>query len=299
MTNETNANAALEPKAEVKRIEDDATEVRPRKSGPAIVVRAHNVVKSFGRNTVLKGIDMEIHRGKVVVILGPSGSGKSTFLRAINHLESIDSGSIQVDGVQIGYVEKDGVLEEAPYSVVAQQRRRIGMVFQSFNLFPHMTVLENVMEAPVHVHGEDPAVVRPRALKLLKRVGLLEKANEYPRRLSGGQQQRVSIARALCIKPDLLLFDEPTSALDPELVGEVLNTIRGLAKEGFTMVVVTHEIPFTREVADWVVFMADGRVVEEGKPRDVLVHPKQQRTREFLKRYLPPETQAAEPAAAG
>ena len=297
MTNEMNANAALEPKAEVKRTEDDATEVRPRKSGPAIVVRARKVVKSFGRNTVLKGIDMEIHRGKVVVILGPSGSGKSTFLRAINHLESIDSGSIQVDGVQIGYVEKNGVLEEAPYSVVAQQRRRIGMAFQSFNLFPHMTVLENVMEAPVHVHGEDPAVVRPRALKLLKRVGLLEKANEYPRRLSGGQQQRVSIARALCIKPDLLLFDEPTSALDPELVGEVLNTIRDLAKEGFTMVVVTHEIPFTREVADWVVFMADGRVVEEGKPRDVLVHPKQPRTREFLKRYLPPETKAAEPAA--
>ena len=299
MTNETNANAALEVKAQAKSVEEDATEVRPRKSGPAIVVRAHNVVKSFWRNTVLKGIDMEIHRGKVVVILGPSGSGKSTFLRCINHLESIDSGSIQVDGVQIGYVEKDGVLEEAPYGVVAQQRRRIGMVFQSFNLFPHMTVLENVMEAPVHVHGEDPAVVRPRALKLLKRVGLLEKANEYPRRLSGGQQQRVSIARALCIKPDLLLFDEPTSALDPELVGEVLNTIRDLAKEGFTMVVVTHEIPFTREVADWVVFMADGRVVEEGKPRDVLVHPKQQRTRDFLKRYLPPETEAAQPAAAG
>ena len=236
------------------QILDEATEVHPIKTGPAIVVRASNVKKSFGRNEVLKGINLEVHRGKVVVILGPSGSGKSTLLRTINHLESIDSGSIQVDGVQIGYVEKNGRLEEAPYPVLAQQRRRIGMVFQSFNLFPHMTVLENVMEAPVHVHGEDPEVVRKRALKLLKRVGLLEKAGEYPRRLSGGQQQRVAIARALCIQPDLLLFDEPTSALDPELVGEVLNTIRDLAKEGFTMVVVTHEIPFSREVADWVVF---------------------------------------------
>lgn len=209
------------------QILDEATEVHPIKTGPAIVVRASNVKKSFGQNEVLKGINLEVHRGKVVVILGPSGSGKSTLLRTINHLESIDSGSIQVDGVQIGYVEKNGRLEEAPYPVLAQQRRRIGMVFQSFNLFPHMTVLENVMEAPVHVHGEDP-----------------------------------------------------------ELVGEVLNTIRDLAKEGFTMVVVTHEIPFSREVADWVVFMADGRVVEEGKPRDVLVNPQQPRTREFLKRYI-------------
>lgn len=165
------------------------------------------------------------------------------------------------------------------------------MVFQSFNLFPHMTVLENVMEVPVHVHGENPGIVRERALNLLARVGLAEKANEYPKRLSGGQQQRVLIARALCIKPDLLLFDEPTSALDPQLVGEVLGVIRQLADDGFTMVVVTHEIPFTREVADWVVFMADGVVVEQGKPKDVLVHPKKDRTKEFLKRYL---AQAAE-----
>lgn len=165
------------------------------------------------------------------------------------------------------------------------------MVFQSFNLFPHMTVLENVMEVPVHVHGENPDIVRERALNLLARVGLAEKANEYPKRLSGGQQQRVSIARALCIKPDLLLFDEPTSALDPQLVGEVLGVIRQLADDGFTMVVVTHEIPFTREVADWVVFMADGVVVEQGKPKDVLVHPSKDRTKEFLKRYL---AQAAE-----
>ena len=267
------------------------TRVSPITEGPDIVVLARNVQKSFNGVQVLKGIDLEVHRGKVVAILGPSGSGKSTFLRCINHLEKMDAGSIQVDGVQIGYVEKNGVLEEAPYSVTARQRSRVGMVFQSFNLFPHMTVLENVMEIPVRVHGEDPDIVRERALNLLARVGLAEKANEYPKRLSGGQQQRVSIARALCIKPDLLLFDEPTSALDPQLVGEVLGVIRKLADEGFTMVVVTHEIPFTREVADWVVFMADGLVVEQGKPRDVLVHPQKERTKEFLKRYL---AQAAE-----
>ncbi len=271
------------------------TTVTPITEGPDIVVLARNVQKSFNGVQVLKGIDLEVHRGKVVAILGPSGSGKSTFLRCINHLERMDAGSIQVDGVQIGYVEKNGRLEEAPYSVTAAQRSRIGMVFQSFNLFPHMTVLENVMEIPVHVHGEDPEIVRERALNLLARVGLAEKANEYPKRLSGGQQQRVSIARALCIKPDLLLFDEPTSALDPQLVGEVLNVIRQLADEGFTMVVVTHEIPFTREVADWVVFMADGLVVEQGKPKDVLVNPRKERTREFLKRYL---AQAAETAGA-
>ena len=226
------------------------TTVSPITEGPDIVVLARNVQKSFNGIQVLKGIDLEVHRGKVVAILGPSGSGKSTFLRCINHLEKMEAGSIQVDGVQIGYVEKDGKLEEAPYSVTAKQRSRIGMVFQSFNLFPHMTVLENVMEVPVHVHGENPDIVRERALNLLARVGLAEKANEYPKRLSGGQQQRVSIARALCIKPDLLLFDEPTSALDPQLVGEVLGVIRQLADDGFTMVVVTHEIPFTREVAD-------------------------------------------------
>lgn len=267
------------------------TTVSPITEGPDIVVLARNVQKSFNGVQVLKGIDLEVHRGKVVAILGPSGSGKSTFLRCINHLEKMEAGSIQVDGVQIGYVEKDGKLEEAPYSVTAKQRSRIGMVFQSFNLFPHMTVLENVMEVPVHVHGENPDIVRERALNLLARVGLAEKANEYPKRLSGGQQQRVSIARALCIKPDLLLFDEPTSALDPQLVGEVLGVIRQLANDGFTMVVVTHEIPFTREVADWVVFMADGVVVEQGKPKDVLVHPSKDRTKEFLKRYL---AQAAE-----
>ena len=267
------------------------TTVSPITEGPDIVVLARNVQKSFNGVQVLKGIDLEVHRGKVVAILGPSGSGKSTFLRCINHLEKMEAGSIQVDGVQIGYVEKDGKLEEAPYSVTAKQRSRIGMVFQSFNLFPHMTVLENVMEVPVHVHGENPDIVRERALNLLARVGLAEKANEYPKRLSGGLQQRVSIARALCIKPDLLLFDEPTSALDSQLVGAVLGVIRQLADDSFTMVVVTHEIPFTREVADWVVFMAEGVVVEQGKPKDVLVHPSKDRTKEFLKRYL---AQAAE-----
>lgn len=263
----------------------------PDASHPDVVVLARNVCKSFNGVPVLKGINLEVHRGKVVAILGPSGSGKSTFLRCINHLETMDSGSITVDGVQIGYVRKGGTLTEASYAETAHQRRRIGMVFQSFNLFPHMTVLENVMEVPVRVHKEDPVVVRERALKLLAKVGLADKAGEYPRRLSGGQQQRVSIARALCISPDLLLFDEPTSALDPELVGDVLATIRDLADGGYTMIIVTHEIPFSRDVADWVVFMADGVVVEQGKPEDILVHPQQKRTQDFLKRYLS-QTQA-------
>lgn len=263
----------------------------PDASHPDVVVLARNVCKSFNGVPVLKGINLEVHRGKVVAILGPSGSGKSTFLRCINHLETMDSGSITVDGVQIGYVRKGGTLTEASYAETAHQRRRIGMVFQSFNLFPHMTVLENVMEVPVRVHKEDPVVVRERALKLLAKVGLADKAGEYPRRLSGGQQQRVSIARALCISPDLLLFDEPTSALDPELVGDVLATIRDLADGGYTMIIVTHEIPFSRDVADWVVFMDDGIVVEEGKPEDILVQPKQKRTQDFLKRYLS-QTQA-------
>lgn len=258
---------------------------------PDVVVLARNVCKSFNGNPVLKGINLEVHRGKVVAIIGPSGSGKSTFLRCINHLETMDSGSITVDGVQIGYVRKGGKLTEASYAETARQRHRIGMVFQSFNLFPHMTVLENVMEVPVRVHKEDPETVRDRALKLLAKVGLADKADEYPRRLSGGQQQRVSIARALCISPDLLLFDEPTSALDPELVGDVLATIRDLADGGYTMIIVTHEIPFSRDVADWVVFMDDGIVVEEGKPEDILVQPKQKRTQDFLKRYLA-QTQA-------
>lgn len=253
---------------------------------PECIVHAVNVQKNYGSNQVLKGIDMDVNRGEVVVILGPSGSGKSTFLRCINHLEKMDAGAISVCGEQVGYVQKGENLMEAPYPVLAAQRKKIGMVFQSFNLFAHMTVLQNIMEAPVRVHGEDPEVVKKRAMELLSRVGLAEKADAYPRHLSGGQQQRVSIARALCIRPDLILFDEPTSALDPQLVGEVLSTIRGLADEGYTMVIVTHEIPFTKEVADRVIFMADGNIVEQGRPDEILVNPKQERTREFLKRYL-------------
>ena len=250
------------------------------------MIDVKNLHKAYGDHEVLKGVNEHIEKGEKVVVIGPSGSGKSTFLRCINHLETMDSGSITVDGVQIGYVRKGGELTEASYAETARQRHRIGMVFQSFNLFPHMTVLENVMEVPVRVHKEDPETVRDRALKLLAKVGLADKADEYPRRLSGGQQQRVSIARALCISPDLLLFDEPTSALDPELVGDVLATIRDLADGGYTMIIVTHEIPFSRDVADWVVFMDNGIVVEEGKPEDILVQPKQKRTQDFLKRYL-------------
>lgn len=249
-------------------------------------VRCVNVRKSFGSNEVLKGINLEVKKGEVLVILGPSGSGKSTLLRCINHLESMDSGLITVGGEAIGYEWRNGELWEAPYATVAKQRRKIGMVFQAFNLFPHLTVLQNVMEFPVHVHGVPKDVAQKKALEILDRVGLADKAYQYPRRLSGGQQQRVSIARALAIEPELLLFDEPTSALDPELVGEVLNTMKDLAGQGYTMIIVTHEIPFTREVADRVVFMAGGVVVEAGKPSDVMVNPKTERFRTFLSRYL-------------
>jgi polar amino acid transport system ATP-binding protein len=251
-----------------------------------VFVRCTDVRKSFGANEVLRGINLEVRRGEVLVILGPSGSGKSTFLRCINHLETMDSGLITVGGVAIGYEWRNGRLWEAPYSTVARQRRKVGMVFQAFNLFPHLTVLQNVMEFPVRVHGVPREEAKKKALEILDRVGLADKASQYPRRLSGGQQQRVSIARALAIEPELLLFDEPTSALDPELVGEVLSTIRDLAHQGYTMIIVTHEIPFTREVADRVVFMAGGVIVEEGRPADVMVHPKTERFRQFLSRYL-------------
>lgn len=251
-----------------------------------VFVRCRNVRKSFGSNVVLKDINLDVKKGEVVVILGPSGSGKSTLLRCVNHLETMDSGLITVGGEPIGYEWKNGELWEAPYPVVARQRRKVGMVFQAFNLFPHLTVLQNVIEFPVHVHGIPKEEAEKKAMAILEKVGLADKASQYPRRLSGGQQQRVSIARALAIEPDLLLFDEPTSALDPELVGEVLNTIKSLAGQGYTMVIVTHEIPFTREVADRVVFMADGVVVEEGKPSDVMVNPKTERFRTFLSRYL-------------
>jgi len=250
------------------------------------LVRARNVHKSFEHLEVLKGIDLDVAPGEVVVILGPSGSGKSTFLRCINHLESINQGSIEVDGEQIGYRFHKGRLEKLSNHAIALQRRKIGMVFQQFNLYPHMTALQNIIEAPVGIHGESRKAATENALMLLERVGLSAKADSYPRQLSGGQQQRVAIARALAIKPRLMLFDEPTSALDPELVGEVLATMRDLASQGLTMIVVTHEIGFAREAADRVVFMDGGKVVEEGKPEDVLANPQHQRTRSFLSRFI-------------
>jgi polar amino acid transport system ATP-binding protein len=250
------------------------------------LVQARNVHKSFDRLEVLKGIDLDIMPGEVAVILGPSGSGKSTFLRCINHLEAIQKGFIEVDGQQIGYQVRNGRLEKLTPNGIARQRRKIGMVFQQFNLYPHMTVLQNIIEAPVGIHGESRKDAIATAMRLLERVGLSEKANAYPRQLSGGQQQRVAIARALAIKPKLMLFDEPTSALDPELVGEVLATMRDLAKQGLTMIVVTHEIDFAKEAADRVFFMDGGVIVEQGKPEDVIGNPKHPRTQAFLSRFL-------------
>ena len=250
------------------------------------MVRAEGVHKRFGPLEVLKGITLEVHPGEVMCMLGPSGSGKSTFLRCINHLEKIDSGRLWVDGHLVGYRQRGEKLHEMRESEVAAQRRDIGMVFQRFNLFPHMTALENIMEAPIQVRGESKAVVRERATALLERVGLAEKMASYPSQLSGGQQQRVAIARALAMEPKLMLFDEPTSALDPELVGDVLDVMRGLALDGMTMVVVTHEMGFAREVGDSLVFMDEGAVVEQGLPREVLAGPKHRRTQEFLSKVL-------------
>lgn len=250
------------------------------------VVVAKNVDKSFGDNHVLRGIDLTVEKGEVVVILGPSGSGKSTFLRCINHLEDMDGGSINVNGDQIGYEVKNGSLYHASPKLTARQRRRIGMVFQQFNLFQHMTVMENITLAPKILHSVTDADAAIRAHKLLELVGLDGRDGYYPSQLSGGQQQRVAIARALAIEPDLLLFDEPTSALDPELVGEVLSTMRQLVSSGNTMIVVTHEISFAKEAADRVVFMSDGRIIEEGAPLDVIERPRHERTRAFLNRFL-------------
>ncbi|MCX6364899.1 MAG: amino acid ABC transporter ATP-binding protein [Actinobacteria bacterium] len=250
------------------------------------MVEAQRVCKSFGRNQVLKGINMQVPEGSVVVLLGPSGSGKSTFLRAVNHLENIDAGRLFVDGELVGYREKGGVLYEMRDKDVCHQRSEIGMVFQSFNLFPHMTALQNVTVAPILVKHEPAEAAKAEGHALLTRVGLGEKADSYPRQLSGGQQQRVAIARALAMKPRLMLFDEPTSALDPELVGEVLEVMKNLARAGMTMIVVTHEMGFAREVADAVVFMDGGYVVEAGSPQEVLVNPKEVRTQDFLSKVL-------------
>jgi polar amino acid transport system ATP-binding protein len=246
------------------------------------MVRAEKIVKHFGHLTVLNGIDLSVNRGQVVVIIGPSGSGKTTLLRCINHLEKIDSGRIYIEGAMLGYREVNGRLVEDREAAIAHIRSQIGFVFQRFNLFSHMTALENVIEAPIHVLHQPRAEVTERALALLEKVGLADKANVYPHKLSGGQQQRVAIARALAMNPKLMLFDEATSALDPELVGEVLKVMRQLAYEGMTMVVVTHEMGFARDVADDVIFMDKAVIVEQGPPEQVFDNPQNERTRAFL-----------------
>jgi polar amino acid transport system ATP-binding protein len=250
------------------------------------LLQAQEVRKSFGHTEVLSGIDLEVNQGETVVILGPSGSGKSTFLRCINLLEDLDGGRVLVDGTDVGFEIRNGRLHELSGKRIAQRRSDIGMVFQQFNLFAHMTVLQNIIEAPIGVKGETRKAAVAHAKELLARVDLAGREGAYPRELSGGQQQRVAIARALAMRPKLMLFDEPTSALDPELVGEVLATMRKLAAEGLTMVVVTHEISFAREAADRVVFMDGGVVVEEGPPEQVLGNPSHERTRAFLSRFL-------------
>ncbi|WP_109474621.1 amino acid ABC transporter ATP-binding protein [Ornithinimicrobium cavernae] len=253
-------------------------------SGP--VLDARGVHKSFGHLEVLQGIDLQIAKGETVVILGPSGSGKSTFLRCINLLETLDAGRIQVGGRDVGYEVRKGRLHELAPAELARRRADIGMVFQHFNLFPHLNVLQNIIEGPVGVRGQNRAEAIRTAQSLLERVGLSGREKSYPRQLSGGQQQRVAIARALAMQPQLMLFDEPTSALDPELVGEVLATMRDLANEGLTMAVVTHEISFAREAADRVVFMDKGVIVEQGPPAQVLDNPQHERTKAFLARFL-------------
>ncbi|OBB26402.1 ectoine/hydroxyectoine ABC transporter ATP-binding protein EhuA [Mycolicibacterium elephantis] len=250
------------------------------------MVKAEQVCKNFGALQVLKGITLEVGRGEVLCMVGPSGSGKSTFLRCINHLEQVNAGRLYVDGDLIGYRERGNKLHEMAPRDAAKQRRDIGMVFQHFNLFPHRTALENVIEAPIHVKRVKKADAIARARDLLEQVGLSAKADAYPAQLSGGQQQRVAIARALAMNPKLMLFDEPTSALDPELVGEVLGVMKRLAAEGMTMVVVTHEMGFAREVANQLVFMDGGVVVESGPPREVLANPQHERTKAFLSKVL-------------
>ncbi|WP_374969338.1 amino acid ABC transporter ATP-binding protein [Terrabacter sp. BE26] len=252
----------------------------------APVVDLRGVTKSFAGQVVLDGIDLRLEEGTVTVVLGPSGSGKSTLLRTINHLEKVDRGQVRIKDTLIGYRQSGDRLHELSEREVLRQRSRIGFVFQQFNLFPHLTVLENVVEAPVSAQRRRRSEVEAEAKQLLARVGLADKAAAYPRQLSGGQQQRVAIARALALRPDVILFDEPTSALDPELVGEVLDVIKELARDGATLVVVTHEIGFAREVADTVVFLDGGRLIEQGPPAQVLDNPSHERTRAFLDRVL-------------
>ncbi len=246
------------------------------------MVKAKDVHKRFGRLEVLKGISLQVAPGEVMCLIGPSGSGKSTLLRCVNHLEKINRGRLWVDGKLVGYKEAGGKLYELPEPQIARHRADVGMVFQRFNLFPHMTAIQNIIEAPIRVKKTRKREALTRGRELLERVGLADKVDEYPARLSGGQQQRVAIARALAMDPKLMLFDEVTSALDPELVKEVLDVMRELASEGMTMIVVTHEIGFARDVADEVVFMDEGTVVERGKPADVLDSPREERTKRFL-----------------
>ncbi len=250
------------------------------------MVRAEQVCKNFGALPVLKGVTLSVDRGQVLVLVGPSGSGKSTFLRCINHLETVTAGRLYVDGELVGYRESRGKLYEMSPRDAAKQRRDIGMVFQHFNLFPHRTALDNILEAPVHVKGAKKSAATQRARDLLAQVGLGDKSDAYPAQLSGGQQQRVAIARALAMDPKLMLFDEPTSALDPELVGEVLAVMKKLASEGMTMIVVTHEMGFAREVADELVFMDGGVIVESGPPRELLSNPQHERTQAFLSKVM-------------
>ncbi|WP_217133599.1 amino acid ABC transporter ATP-binding protein [Leucobacter chinensis] len=250
------------------------------------MVLAEGISKSYGSNLVLRSISLEVARGEVLCLVGPSGSGKSTFLRCINHLETVNAGRLMVDGQVVGYREKGDKLYEMHPKEAAKQRRDIGMVFQRFNLFPHMTALENVMLAPSLLGKGSKAQLKAKAMELLARVGLADRYDHYPAHLSGGQQQRVAIARALAMEPKLMLFDEPTSALDPELVGEVLDVMKGLAESGMTMIVVTHEMGFAREVADKLVFMDGGVVVEAGDPAEVLSNPQRERTKAFLSKVL-------------
>ncbi|BBY15636.1 amino acid ABC transporter ATP-binding protein [Mycolicibacterium litorale] len=250
------------------------------------MVKAESVCKNFGALQVLKGVTLEVGRGEVLCIVGPSGSGKSTFLRCINHLEQVNAGRLYVDGELVGYRERGGKLHELKPREAAKQRRDVGMVFQHFNLFPHRTALGNIVEAPVHVKRVKKGDAEARAKDLLDLVGLADKATAYPAQLSGGQQQRVAIARALAMNPKLMLFDEPTSALDPELVGEVLAVMKKLASEGMTMLVVTHEMGFAREVADKLVFMDGGVIVESGPPREMMSNPQQERTKAFLSKVM-------------
>ena len=251
-----------------------------------VMLRMHDIHKSFGDLAVLKGIDVEVRRGEVLAIIGPSGSGKSTLLRCINKLETIDSGSIEIEGEFLADTDENGVAEYADVKKMREILSHTGMVFQQFNLFPHMPVLENLIEAPSQVKGMKKAEILPYAKELLEKVGLADRADYYPSQLSGGQQQRVAIARALCMKPDIMLFDEPTSALDPELTGEVHKTMRELAKERMTMVVVTHEMAFAREAASQVIFMADGTIVEQGEPEAFFADPKEERTKACMDTML-------------